>query len=97
MKKPDDFDDQIARYSCFMCFAILAAAAEGNHFNAIKKLKELILGSLHREEIKKAHFEKITFKSRIAIFLMKKQQVKLAFYFLNFCKELKRMRKGGNK
>jgi hypothetical protein len=97
IEKPKDFDQQISRYSCFMCFAILAAAVEGNHFNAIKKLKELILGSLHREEIKKAHFEKITTKSRIAIYLMKKQRIGLAFYFLYLCKELKRMRKGDKK
>ena len=96
-EKPKDFDEQISRYSCFMCFAILAAAAEGNHFNAVRKLKELILGSLHKEEIKKAHFEKITMKSRIAIFLMKKQRIGLAFYFLYLCKELKRMRKGDKK
>ena len=80
-----------------MCYAILAAAAEGNHFKAIKNLKEFILGSLHREEIKKAHFEKITTKSRIAIFLMKKQRIGLAFYFLYLCKELKRIKKGDKK
>ena len=97
IEKPKDFDEQISRYSCFMCFAILAAAAEGNHFSSARKLKELILGSLHREEIKKAHFEKITMKSRIAIFLMKKQRIGLAFYFLYLCKELKRMRKGNKK
>ena len=96
-EKPKDFEEQIARYSCFMCFAILAAAAEGNHFNSVKKLKELILGSLHKEEIAKAYFENITFKSRITIFLMKKQKIKSAFYFLYLCKELKRMRKGDNK
>ena len=96
-EKPKDFDEQISRYSCFMCFAILAAAAEGNYFNSVGKLKELILGSLHKEEIKKAYFENVTFKSRIAISLMKKQRIGLAFYFLYFCKELKRMRKGGNK
>lgn len=94
MKKPPDFEDQISRYSCFMCFAILAAAAEGNHFNSIAKLKELILGSLHKDEIKKAHFENVTAKSRIAIYLMKKQKIRLAFYFLYFCKELKRIRRG---
>ena len=93
MEKPKDFDEQISRYSCFMCFAILAAAAEGNHFNAIGKLNELISGSMHKEEIKKAHFEKITKKSRIAIFLMKKQKIRLTFYFLYLCKEIKRMRK----
>ena len=97
IKKPKDFDEQISRYSCFMCFAILAAAAEGNHFNSVKKLKELILGSLHKEEIKKAYFENVTFKSRITIWLMKKEKIRLAFYFLYFCKELKRMRKGNKK
>ena len=94
IKKPNDFDEQISRYSCFMCFAILAAAAEGKHFNSIRKLKELILGSLHKQEIQKAHFETITFKSRISIFLMKKQKIILAFYFLYLCKELKNIRKG---
>lgn len=92
--RPKDFDAQISRYSCFMCFAILAAAAEGNHFNAVRKIKELIKNSVHNEEIKKARFENITLKSRIAIFLMKKQNVGLAFYFLYLCKEIKRMRRG---
>ena len=97
IEKPEDFDEQISRYSCFMCFAILAAAAEGNHFNAINKLKELIIGSLHIEEIKKARFEKITMKSNIAISLMKKQRIGCAFYFLYLCKELKRLIKGDKK
>ena len=95
MEKPKDFDEQISRYSCFMCFAILAAAAEGNHFNCIGKLKKLILNSLHINEIRKAYFESISLKSRIAISLMKKQHITTAFYFLYFCKELKRMRRGG--
>ena len=93
-KKPQDFDAQIARYSCFMCFAILAAAAEGNHFSAIEKIRELVLNSLHKEEIEKAEFENITVKSRIAISLMKKQKYKTAFYFLNFCKKIKNLKKG---
>lgn len=96
MNLPKDFDEQIARYSCFMCFAILALAAEGNYFSSLKKIKELILSSVHKEEIKKARFKKITIKSRIAIFLMKKELIKAAFFFLYLCKEIKRMRKGDN-
>ena len=95
IKKPEDFEEQIARYSCFMCFAILAAAAEGNHFSSINKIKELIENSLHKDEIAKADFENISVKSRIAIALMKKQQIRLAFYFLNVCKKIKCLRKGG--
>ena len=94
VQKPNDFEAQISRYSCFMCFAVLALAAQGNHFSSVKTIKELIKNSLHREEIKKAKFENITFKSRIAIFLMKKQCIGLAFYFLYLCKEIKRIRKG---
>ena len=94
-KKPTDFEAQISRFSCFMCFAILAAAAEGNHFKAVKELKSMILNSSHKEEIRKAQFENITIKSRIAIFLMKRRWIYLAFYFLYFCKEIKRMGKGG--
>ena len=94
-RKPADFDGQIARYSCFMCFAMLALAAEGNNFKLLKGIKELIKNSLHMEEIKKAEFKNITAKSRIAIALMKREHIKTAFYFLYFCKELKRIRKGG--
>ena len=93
-EKPEDFDEQISRYSCFMCFAILAAAAEGNHFEALPEIKKLINESLHKNEIKKARFENVTAKSRIAIFFMKKQSLGLAFYFLWLCKEIKRLRKG---
>lgn len=90
IKKPADFEDQIARYSCFMCFAILAAAAEGGHFGALKELKELIINSSHREEIRKARFGRITIKSRIAIFLIQKRAIGTAFYFLYLCKKIKR-------
>ena len=93
--KPEDFEEQIARYSCFMCFMFLAAAAEGNYFNAAKKLKALMENSLHSEEIKKAQFRNITVKSRIAIFLMKRQCMILAFYFLYVCKVIKHIGKGG--
>ena len=95
--KPQDFDAQISRYSCFMCFAILAAAAEGDHFSAIPKIKALIENSIHDGEIQKAKFEKLTIKSHIAIYLMKKRNIPLAFRFLNLCKEIKRIGKGGRK
>ncbi len=93
-EKIKDFDEQISRYSCFMCFAILAAAAEGNHFSSIKKIKYLIKNSVHNTEIKKACFKNVTKKSSIAIFLMKKQAIRLAFYFLYVCKEIKRLKRG---
>lgn len=89
LKRVVDFEEQLCRYSCFMCFAILASAAEGNHFKSIKELKGNIINSLHNEKISKAKFENITVKSRISIFLMKKKCYKTAFCFLNLCKIMK--------
>ena len=85
----EDFKQQIARYFCFMCFAILADAAEGNHFDKLRELKRLILNSPYKTEIKKAKFSHITIKSRMAIFLIKINCIRTAFYFLNLCKVLK--------
>ena len=94
MKKPENFEAQISRYSCFLCFAILASAAEGGHFKSLKEIKRLILTSLHREEIKKAYFSNITTKTRISVFLMKRGMIRSAFYFLFLCKQIKNLRKG---
>ena len=89
VKKPEYFEDLLSRYSAFLCFAILAAAAEGGYFSEINGIKQAVLGSVHKEEIKKAHFENITVKSKIAIFLLKKEQIRSAFYFLYLCKKIK--------
>lgn len=90
-----DFDKQLCRYSCFMCFAILASAAEGNHFKSLKTIKSNILDSVHSEKIRCAEFERISVKSRISIFFMKKKCYRCAFYFLNFCKYIKKVLKKG--
>ncbi|MBE7023368.1 MAG: glycosyltransferase family 2 protein [Ruminococcaceae bacterium] len=95
MKNLIDFDEQLCRYSCFMCFAILASAAEGNHFKSIRTIKENIEKSIHSKRISCAEFENISLKSRITIFLMKKKCYKVAFYFLNLCKNIKRVLKKG--
>lgn len=86
IEKVVDIKEQLCRYSCFMCFTILASAAEGNYFKSIKAIKENIINSLHGEKISCAEFENISLKSRISIFLMKKKCYRTAFYFLNLCK-----------
>ena len=88
-----DFEKQLCRYSCFMCFTILAAAAEGNHFKNIKDIKSNILNSVHNEKIPCADFENITIKSRICVLLMKKKFYGTAFLFLNVCKGIKKIYK----
>jgi len=94
-EKIADFEEQLCRYSAFMCFTVLAAAAEGNHFKSIKAIKENIASSCHGERIQRAEFQNISLKSKISIFLMKRKSYKTAFYFLNFCKNIKKvLRKG---
>ena len=93
LKNVADFEEQLCRYSCFMCFTILAAAAEGNHFEYINELKRNIINSMHNEKIQCAKFEKVSFKSWITIFLMKKNCYKIAFCFLNLCKFIKKLLK----
>lgn len=94
-KKVTDFEEQLCRYSCFMCFAILASAAEGGYFESIKEIKKNIISSSHDEKIMSAEFENISLKSKITLFLMKKRCYTAAFYFLNLCKRIKTvLRKG---
>ena len=88
-EKISDFKEQLSRYSCFMCFTILASAAEGNHFKKITEIKNNIENSIHKKKIEEAFFENISIKSRITIFLMKKNCYKAAFYFLGLCKIIK--------
>ena len=91
LSKITDFQEQLCRYSWVMCFAILAAAAEGNHFKKIKEIKYNILNSVHHEKILSAEFKNISVKSKITVFLMKKNLYFLAFVFLNVCKNIKRL------
>ena len=95
VEKIVDFEEQLCRYSWFMCFAILASAAEGNHFGSLEEIRHNIKNSLHSEKIPSAEFENISAKSRISLFLMKKGCYRTAFYFLNLCKFVKNILKRG--
>ncbi len=92
---PHNFNEQICRYSFFMCFAILASGAEGNHFRCIKDLKSRILNSKHIDYISTASFKSITLKSRVGLFLIKRKHIRTVFYFLNLCKKIKKLVKRG--
>ncbi len=89
ISKMADGREQFSRYCCYMCFALLAFAAEEKAFKKIGELEDIILNSEFADEIIKAEFDKISIKSSIAIFLLKRKQIKIAFYFLYICKEIK--------
>ena len=93
--KPSDFEEQIARYSCYMCFAIVAGAAERGQFENLDEIESFIINSIHKKEIEKASFDSMSPKSRIAVGLLKKGKIKSAFRFLYMCGKIKRIiRKG---
>ena len=94
-EKPNDFEMQIARYSCFMCFAIFAAAAEGGYFESLDELVKRIRETEHRALIPNAQFRNLSTKSRWTIRWMQKEHYKRAFYFLYFCKKIKCIWKRG--
>ena len=89
--KPDDFSEQLCRYSAFMTFAIFAQAAEEGRFESLDTVKNNIVNSVNMSKIQNAQFDKITIKSRIGISLMKNKHFKTAFYFLNVCKKIKKI------
>ncbi len=93
LSKIVDFKEQFSRYYCFMCFALLASAADGNALKKIGEIESIILNSEFADELTKAEFEGISIKSRISVFLLKRKQVKISFYFLYICKEIKRFLK----
>ncbi len=90
-----DFDEQLYRYSCFMCFTILASAAEGNNLKSVKIIKKNIYNSIHKDCIKNAKFGKISPKSKISIALMKCHCYNIAYFFLKTCKTFKNLLKKG--
>lgn len=86
-----DFKEQFSRYYCFMCFALLASAAQSSAFGKIGEIEDIILKSEFADELTKAEFEGISLKSRISIFLLKRKQIRLSFYFLYICNRIKRI------
>lgn len=94
VEKTEDFERQMSRYCAYMCFSILAAAAEGSHFKSLEKIKKCILDSALITQLKDAEFENITLKSKIAVFLIKKKKIRLTFFFLYLCKMIRSVLKG---
>lgn len=93
ISKIKDGREQFSRYCCYMCFALLAFAAEEKAFEKIGELEDIILNSEFADELIKAEFDEISIKSRIAISLLKRKQIKPAFYFLYICKVIKNVLK----
>jgi hypothetical protein len=89
--KVADFREQLCRYSCFMCFTVLAAAAEGGHKESLSEIEKKILSSRHAGCIRDAVFGHITPKSRLAISMMKRENYRGAYLVLRFGKLLRNL------
>ena len=86
-----DFNEQLLRYFCFMCFAIIAAAAENGRYDELPHMKRILSRSVYGMMLIEASFADITLKSRIAVRLIQKNHIAAAFRFLSLCKSVKQM------
>lgn len=87
---PEDFACQIARYGAFMCFVMLVSAAQcGLSAPERRQLCLELRRPVLRQQILDARFSGITLKSRIAMFLMKRDMTVPAYRFLKLCHHIK--------
>lgn len=84
----DDFKAAVNRYAVFMFFVLFASAAKEGSKEVVSLAKTVYPGT-YAESFKKAEFNGITAKSKIAISLLKKRSFKSAYLFLRVCSKLK--------
>ena len=89
--RPDDADfaAQIDRYTAFICFGLLNAAALSEGKQRIAWIKGEILSEPLFSHIQRAHFRGISAKMRVVYRLMKARLICSAFVFLKACNFLK--------
>lgn len=85
---PEGFASAIDRYCAFMCFVLLASAAQAGDRSAVAATRRLWCEEFTRA-LRDARFQNITKKSRIAIALLRRKQIGLAYRFLRVCSRIK--------
>lgn len=91
---PEDFDRQTERYGAFMCFAFLNDAAGGGCFNCLKEIREQTRRPILLECLQHAEFEKISLKTRITFFLLRRKRILPAYCLLSLCRRMKNRFRG---
>ena len=89
--RPDDTDfaAQIDRYTAFICFGLLNAAALSDGKQNVAWIKSEILSEPLFSHIQRARFRGISAKMRAVYRLMKAKRIRTAYAFLKACNFLK--------
>ena len=84
-----DFKEQTDRYTAFICFGLLNAAALSDAGKSSEQIENEILSEPLFTHIKRAQFKGVSAKMRIVYRLMKKRKILAAYLFLKICNFLK--------
>lgn len=84
-----NFQAQIDRYGCFSCFVLLASAARAGAFQQIGQIRNAMEQPVLRRAIQSAHFQHLSLKTRVALFLLRRNWIGGAYGLLWVCARLK--------
>lgn len=88
-KAPAGYAAAVERYCAFMGFVLLASAA-GHGGRTAPSAAQMLREGTFADAFSRARFDGITAKSRLALFLLRRGRVGLAYHFLRLCARLKR-------
>ena len=87
---PDsELSAQIDRYGCFSCFVLLVTAAHTGAARRLRQIKEALQDPVLQETISRAAFQNQTVKTRLALFLLRRNWIYLDYWMLWACERLK--------
>lgn len=91
ISSPDlpDFQEQVLRYGCFLSFVLLVSAAHSGAADKLPQIRKALAEPVLRNAIERASFGKLTIKTRISIFLMRRGHIGTAYWFLRLCEKIK--------
>lgn len=84
-----DFAAQTDRYTAFICFGLLNAAALSDGGKHLDRIESEMMSEPLFSHMKRARFRGISAKMRIVYRLMKKRRIRMAYSFLKICNFLK--------
>lgn len=85
----NDYSEQVDRYGCFSCFVLLVTAAQTGAAHRLGQIKKALREPALQETISRAEFQNQTIKTRLALFLLKKNWIHLDYWMLWACERLK--------
>lgn len=86
----DDFDKQIDRYVMLVSFCLLLSAVGAHGYRELSNIRLQMNRPVFREHILRAQFDEITLKTRITYLFIKKNCIRAAYWFLAFCRVIKK-------